>query len=136
MSATSNKLLHVAVGVILDPQQQILIALRPQGAHQGGLWEFPGGKVEAGEMVQQTLNRELFEELGLTVDVCSPLIKIDHQYSEKAVLLDVWWVEQFCGEPFGKEGQPIKWVSAEDLSKYSFPDANRQIIVAVQDALC
>lgn len=136
MSVKSSKPLHVAVGVILDHQQQILIALRPHDTHQGGLWEFPGGKVEAGEVVQQALNRELFEELGLTVRVCSPLIEIRHQYSDKAVFLDVWWVERFSGEPSGKEGQPIKWVSADDLSNYPFPEANQEIIVAVQNALC
>ncbi|MEH6558653.1 MAG: 8-oxo-dGTP diphosphatase MutT [Oceanicoccus sp.] len=136
MPAMSNSLLHVAVGVILDHRQQILIALRPQNTHQGGLWEFPGGKVETGETVQQALNRELFEELGLTVDVCSPLIEVRHQYSEKIVFLDVWWVEQFSGEPSGKEGQPFKWVSADALSTYPFPDANQQIVAAVQRALC
>jgi 8-oxo-dGTP diphosphatase len=136
MPAMSNTLLHVAVGVILDHRQQILIALRPQNTHQGGLWEFPGGKVEAGETVQQALNRELFEELGLTVDVCSPLIEVQHQYSEKSVFLDVWWVERFSGEPSGKEGQPFKWVSADALSTYTFPDANQQIVAAVQRALC
>ncbi len=69
------------------------------------------------------------------MDVCSPLIEINHQYNEKAVLLDVWWVEQFSGEPSGKEGQPIKWVSADALSNYPFPEANKHIIIAVQNAL-
>lgn len=135
MPLNATKKTHVAVGVIVNRQRQILIALRPDDAHQGGLWEFPGGKVEPGESLQEALSRELFEELGLTVDFCRPLIEIHHQYSDKAVLLDVCLVEQFSGVPFGKEGQPIRWVSADALSDYAFPQANQQIIVAVQRAL-
>ena len=108
-SNSSAKLVHVAVGVIVDQHNNILIALRPEDSHQGGLWEFPGGKVEQGEAVETALSRELYEELGLESISCRPLIEIRHDYTDKSVLLDVWWVDQFSGEAEGKEGQPIKW---------------------------
>ncbi len=131
----STKLVHVAVGVILDGQQNILIALRSEDSHQGGLWEFPGGKVESGESVETALSRELNEELGLESISCRPLIEIRHDYSDKSVLLDVWWVDGFSGQAEGKEGQPIEWVSAAALLDYSFPEANQPIIAAVQQSL-
>jgi 8-oxo-dGTP diphosphatase len=131
----STQTVHVAVGVILDGQRRILIALRPEQIHQGGLWEFPGGKVEADETVQQALVRELSEELGIEATHFRSLLDIRHDYGDKVVLLDVWWVDQFCGEPEGREGQPIRWVLPEDLSNYPFPEANRAIVDAVQAAL-
>ena len=85
-----KKIVHVAVGVIVDANQHILIALRPDNVHQGGLWEFPGGKVERNETVESALDRELFEELGLRVVSCEQLVKIQHDYTDKSVLLDVW----------------------------------------------
>lgn len=131
----SKRAVHVAVGVVLDSQQRILIALRSRQIHQGGLWEFPGGKVEAGETVQQALVRELSEELGIQAMEFSPLLEIQHDYSDKSVLLDVWWVNQFSGEAIGREGQPIRWVSADQLADYTFPEANAAIIDAVQASL-
>lgn len=127
--------IHVAVGVILDAQQRVLIAFRPGHVHQGGLWEFPGGKVESGETVQQALARELNEELAIHVEACRPLLNLQHDYTDKAVQLDVWWVEQFRGEPVGREGQPLEWITAEQLSEYTFPEANAAIVTAVRDAL-
>ena len=96
---------HVAVGVIFNSQQnQILIAKRPEHLHQGGLWEFPGGKVSAGERVDQALKRELFEELGITVIEAQPLMAVQHDYSDKQVFLDIWTVTQFTGNAQGAEG--------------------------------
>lgn len=134
-SNTFTKMVHVAVGVILDKNQNILIALRPEDAHQGGLWEFPGGKVEQGETVETALSRELYEELGLEFISCRPLIEVRHDYTDKSVLLDVWWVDTFNGLAEGKEGQPIKWVSPSALPDYAFPEANKPIIAAVQKRL-
>ena len=139
MSTSTSKQTHVAVGVILDADKNILIALRPKDTHQGGLWEFPGGKVELGESVNQALSRELLEELGLQFESCRPLIEVCHDYSDKSVRLDVWWVERLSGDCLdqseGKEGQSIQWVSAAALSEYSFPQANQAIIAAVQQHL-
>ncbi len=127
-----SKPLHVAVGVIKNAKGEILISLRHNKAHQGGLWEFPGGKVELGESVEQALVRELKEELDISVQTLAPLIKINHQYTDLKVLLDVWAVTDFSGEPNGYEGQAIKWVSPEQLSDFDFPEANLPIIAAAQ----
>lgn len=128
----TNNVTHVAVAVILNDRDEVLISLRPVHVHQGGLWEFPGGKVEAGESAQQALSRELNEELGITLLAIGPLIRIPHNYRDKAVLLDVWRVQDFDGEPRGREGQQLKWVSIDDLNEYAFPQANKPIIKAVK----
>src|SRR5690606_7572608 len=103
-----SKLIHVAVGVIVNADGKILIAKRPQTAHQGGLWEFPGGKVDAGETIEQALVRELREELAITVKDSRPLIQIRHHYPDKSVLLDVHKITRFEGNPIGNEGQPVQ----------------------------
>jgi len=127
-----KKYLHVAVGVIENNLGQILIAKRPESAHQGGLWEFPGGKVDSGENFQQALLRELNEELAIQVENSEPLIQIRHDYSDKSVLLDVHKITRFSGEPKGNEGQPVRWVNPEILSEYAFPAANQPIIQAIR----
>ncbi len=127
------QLVHVAVAVIMRGNQ-VLIARRADDAHQGGLWEFPGGKVEGNETVQCALKRELKEELDITVDLgggIQPLIRIRHDYGDKAVLLDVWAVSRFKGEAIGAEGQPIKWVDKGALNNFAFPEANKPIISAI-----
>ncbi len=126
-----TKLIHVAVGVIIGTDGKILIAKRSQTAHQGGLWEFPGGKVDAGENVHQALTRELQEELAIKVIASEPLIQIRHHYPDKSVLLDVHKVTRFSEEPCGAEGQPICWVAPDELSKFEFPAANKPIIKAI-----
>lgn len=118
---------HVAAAVVVNPDNKILIAKRADDAHQGGLWEFPGGKVEPGESVEQALARELLEETGIQVELARPLIRVHHNYADKSVLLDVWRVGVFSGDAHGREGQPIKWVRAEELNDYYFPDANLPI---------
>ncbi|MBD2859749.1 8-oxo-dGTP diphosphatase MutT [Spongiibacter sp. KMU-158] len=122
--------IHVAVGVICNSEGEILIAKRADHLHQGGLWEFPGGKVEAEESVVDALVRELEEELGITAvrEACNPLMEITHDYGDKQVMLDVWWVRDFCGEPEGREGQPLNWVEAAQLNDFAFPEANIAII--------
>jgi 8-oxo-dGTP diphosphatase len=122
---------HVAVAVVRDGQGRVLIARRPGHVHQGGLWEFPGGKVEAAETVLEALRRELLEELGITVIVARPLICIAHAYADKRVFLDVWAVQSWSGDVAGREGQPIRWVDAGKLRHYPFPAANLPIIQAV-----
>jgi 8-oxo-dGTP diphosphatase len=127
-----TKLVHVAVGVVLNPQGKILIARRPHHLHMGGYWEFPGGKVEAQETVQQALARELHEEVAIEVKALKPLIEIQHDYGEKTVRLDTWWVTEFEGVAAGREGQEIAWVDMLELNNYQFPEANLAIIQAIQ----
>ena len=133
-----SRVVHVAVGVIVgrrgascEEQGAILIAKRPDKTHQGGLWEFPGGKVECSETLFDALKRELKEELAIEVIATEPLIKIRHDYGDKVVLLDVHKVTEFSGQPQGNEGQPIKWVAPSCLHEYEFPAANRPIITAI-----
>jgi len=121
---------HVAAAAIFDDQGRVLISQRPAHVHQGGLWEFPGGKLEPGETAANALRREIHEELGITVQAARPLIRIVHDYPDKAVLLDVWRVDDFAGKPAGCEGQAIEWVGVENLGDYPFPVANTPIIKA------
>lgn len=129
---TDKKPLHVAVGVITDSKGNILISHRHQSSHQGGLWEFPGGKVEQGETAQQALARELKEELGIVAQDFTPLIKINHQYSDLSVLLDTFTVSTVTNIAQGLEGQAIKWVRPDQLIDYQFPAANYSIITAAR----
>lgn len=124
--------LHVAVAVIRNSEGKTLIAQRPQHLHKGGYWEFPGGKVEPGESVEQALHRELREELAIDITKAQPLITIPYSYPEHNVLLDVWQVTEFEGEARGCEGQPLVWASSDQLDQYRFPEANYPIIRAAQ----
>ena len=128
----SNNAVHVVAATVFDDSGRVLITRRPDHVHQGGLWEFPGGKVEAGESVSAALARELHEEVGIDVQQARPLIRVFHAYPDKEVLLDVWRVDGFAGEAHGKEGQPFKWVKPERLADFSFPEANLPIIHAVR----
>lgn len=123
---------QVAAAVIRRADGHILLAKRADQQHQGGLWEFPGGKLEAGESALVALRRELQEELGIAVTAARPLIKVQHDYPDKQVLLDVWEVSGFTGEPRGAEGQPLAWVSPRQLPDYDFPAANQPIVRAAR----
>lgn len=109
-----------------------MISLRHADLHQGGLWEFPGGKIEASETAEQALARELKEELNITVTAATPLITVNHQYPDRLVRLNVFLVEQFSGEAKSLEGQPLKWVAPNELEHYAFPAANQPIITAAR----
>jgi len=127
----SVDVVHVAVAVITDEDKtgkKVLIAKRPDHVHKGGLWEFPGGKVENTESVLEALTRELKEELAISVLNAAPLLKVQHDYPEKSVLLDVWEVTQFSGSAIGNEGQPVAWVPVDQLNGYQFPEANHPIL--------
>ena len=130
MPNTAAKRVHVAVGVICKGTE-ILLALRPAKSHMGGLWEFPGGKLDGDETVQTALVRELQEELGITPMAFESITQIRHDYPDKQVLLDVWRVTQFSGSPEGKEGQEIRWVPLTELDQYQFPAANEAIVQAL-----
>lgn len=122
------KQVWVAVGVIYDPKQGYFICRRATYQHQGGKWEFPGGKVEQTETVQQALARELQEEIGINVKAAQPLLVIEHSYSDKAVKLDVWLVTEFTGTAQSLEGLENRWVQLDELEQLDFPEANRPII--------
>lgn len=127
---TNCRALHVAVGVVRDDDGRILLTQRAKHVHQGGLWEFPGGKLDPGESVFQALQRELQEEVGIDVLDAQPLIKINHQYPDLSVLLDVWQVKRFSGLASALEGQAMQWVTPQQLSEFDFPAANLPIITA------
>ena len=120
--------LKVIVGVVINQHQKILIAKSPHHWHCGGLWEFPGGKIERGESDQQALRRELQEELNITAEQYSYFLTIQHDYPEVSVELRVWLVNQFSGEVCGMEQQIVRWVDLDKLNQYAFPEANLPII--------
>jgi 8-oxo-dGTP diphosphatase len=122
------KTVHVAVAVILNDRGEVLLTRRHQNSHQGGFWEFPGGKLEAGEDLAAALRREIFEEIALEILAHEPLLEVEHDYGDKRVLLDVHRVTAFKGEPRPCEGQPMRWVSLSSLRDYAFPAANEPIV--------
>jgi 8-oxo-dGTP diphosphatase len=124
--------LHVAVGVTSAADGRVLITQRHTHAHLGGLWEFPGGKLESGETAFQALQRELAEEVGIQVQTANPLIRIAHNYPERHVLLDVWRITAWNGKAQGLEGQAMQWARIDELENYTFPSANIPIITALQ----
>lgn len=131
LSMNDKKIITVAVGVIKQ-NHQILLAKRPDNVHQGGKWEFPGGKVEPQESVTQALTRELEEELAITITDASHLLDVHHDYPELTVNLCVYLVEGFSGTPVGNEGQEVVWVAIDDLSNWSLPEANTPIVNALE----
>ncbi|MBA6264170.1 MAG: 8-oxo-dGTP diphosphatase MutT [Colwellia sp.] len=126
-----QKIVHVAVGVIVR-EQEYFLTKRLDSAHQGGKWEFPGGKVEKDETVAQALHRELQEEIAIDILSCYPLIEIDHDYGDKKVRLDVYVVDNFQQEPVAQEGQQSGWFTLDELIKLDFPAANAAIVEALK----
>jgi 8-oxo-dGTP diphosphatase len=124
--------IHVAAAAIIDHQGRVLISRRADHLHQGGLWEFPGGKVEAGESVSDALARELKEELGLLPLESEPLIRIRHPYTDCEVLLDFFRVTRYEGEARGLEGQPLRWLKPDEMQAETFPAADRPVITALR----
>ncbi len=117
--------------MLKNPEGEVLLARRPAGSHQGGLWEFPGGKIEPGETAQQALARELLEELGVRVEKCRPLIRVSHCYQDRTVVLDTWLVSRWQGEPRGNEGQPLSWVPPQELCSRPMPAADKPVLGAL-----
>lgn len=104
------------------------MAQRHPHQHQGGCWEFPGGKVESGETVFDALKRELREEIGIEVHGHKPFVEVYHDYPDKRVLLSVHWVSHYLGEPKSLESQPLRWVPVTQLQDYQVPVANKAIV--------
>lgn len=121
----------VAAGILTDANGRALIARRPDGAHQAGWWEFPGGKLRLGETPLEGLTRELREELGIEVRAAQPLLSYRHDYPERVVHLHVWRVNEFAGEPAGAEGQPLCWLPIGELLEAGLLPADRPIVDAL-----
>lgn len=122
-------MIHVVVGIVIDEKGAVLIAQRrPEQKHGGGLWEFPGGKIEPSEQPFDALKREFREEVGINILSADPWFQLQYDYGDRIVLLDNWLVKKFLGEPYGAEGQPIKWVMPKDFELYPFPAGNREIL--------
>ena len=118
---------HIGVGIIEREDGKVLIALRPEDVMLGGLWEFPGGKQEDGEIIQQTIERELKEELGVEVHAYKEFMSLKHVYSHFSITLHAYNCTLISGEPKPKSSQEIRWVDISELEQYPFPKANKQL---------
>ncbi len=124
------KLLLVAAVALIDADARVLIAQRPEGKQLAGLWEFPGGKVEAGERPEETLIRELHEELGIAVqEPClAPLTFASHAHAAFHLLMPLYACRRWDGFVQPREGQALKWVRPRDLASYPMPPADEPLI--------
>lgn len=134
MTETRGPLPHkrIGVAVIYDNEGRILIDRRKQEGLLGGLWEFPGGKIEPNETVEDCVRREIKEELGIEITVQDRLITIDHAYTHFKVTLNVFNCSHVSGEPQTIECDEVKWVTLDEIDEYPFPKANGQIIEAIK----
>lgn len=122
---------HVALGIIYNTTgDKVLLTRRPLDSHLGGLWEFPGGKVKAGEPALAALKRELYEEVNVVAGECTPLISFDYDYPDRSLRFMVWKIHDWSGDVQGKEGQETRWAAVSSLSTQDFPAANKGIINA------
>lgn len=130
--SVSNKIIDVAVAVIMR-EQQVLITYRSKQQDCGECWEFPGGKFEPGETLQQALQRECHEELGIQIESSKAWLSVQHVYPEYIVRLHVCLVDSFSGEPRGQENQAVRWSSLQGLNDYHFPAANDIIVEGLME---
>ena len=126
---------NIGVGIIRDEAGRLLIALRPEEAMLGGLWEFPGGKQNDGETIQETVKREIAEELGVDVLVRDHFMDVKHAYSHFKITLQAWFCELVSGTPQPKSSQRIEWISVDQIHDFPFPKANRKITEALAKQL-
>jgi len=120
---------HVAIALIRR-RGRWLVQRRRDGDHLAGTWEFPGGKVEPGESTEAALAREVAEEVGIAVTILQPLPVIDHDYGDRWVTLHPFLCSA-TGEAVSSEGQPLRWVTMEELGRLSIPEANRELITTL-----
>ena len=129
--------LYVVVGILKDEGGRLFVQQRRSGTPKAGKWEFPGGKLEADELPQEALARELKEELGIAVLSSKKLTVVTHDYDHARVWLDTYLVTKFTGVPQGKEGQMFDWVdvnSEEEMSRFDFLPAVFPIVDAIQQS--
>jgi len=131
-STFPDNTVHVVAGVLSDSQGRILLAERAAGTHLAGAWEFPGGKIEPGESAESALRRELHEELGVDIGAIEPLISIPWRYPQKTIVLHAYRVRDFSGEPHGRQGQAVQWLSPEDTIHASMPPPDYPIVNALR----
>jgi 8-oxo-dGTP diphosphatase len=137
LDKTASPIPHkiIGVAVIWNNQREILIDRRRPEGILGGLWEFPGGKIEPGETVEECIKREIWEELGIAIEVGEHLITIDHFYTHLHVTLTVHHCRHLTGVPQPLECDEIRWVTLDEIDQFTFPKANEKIIDALrQDA--
>lgn len=127
--------IDVIVGIVADNQGRILIGQRRDGTHMAGRWEFPGGKLLPGEEPVSGLKRELEEELGIRVQSAEPLLELDHDYPDRSVRLDVWWVVEYSGVAASGEGQALRWVDSDELGDAQLLPADGPIVTAIRERL-
>ncbi len=132
---TAENFIHVAVGILINADKKILVALRHQWQSQGDLWEFPGGKFEPGEKPFHALVREMQEELGITVTMAKPWLRYQYAYPDKLIELNIWRIYHYHGQPHGAENQEIHWVDAEQLNSLPFVEGNYHLVNAVKALL-
>lgn len=122
--------LHVVVGILINGKNEVLIALRPPHVVQPGVWEFPGGKVEDNETLENALIREFQEEIGITILDSEFFLEIQKPHPEKNILLvlHTFYIDEFEGVPHGRENQEIRWAPIDTLNNYIFPEANAEIV--------
>lgn len=126
-----QSMLHVVAGALFDGQR-VLIAQRPAGKPMAGWWEFPGGKVDAGESSYAALVRELREELGVEVHAAHELVRYTHAYPERSVHLELWHVTRYAGEAHSLDGQALKWVSIDELDRVGLLEGDGPMIEALK----
>jgi mutator protein MutT len=124
--------IHVVAAALIDARRRVLIAQRPAGKHLAGAWEFPGGKLEPGETPAEGLERELREEIGITIGPPRPLLRLRHTYPYGEVLLDVWVVRRYRGRPRGLDGQALRWCDRAALTAADLLPADRPILAALR----
>ncbi len=137
MSEISKKIVVVSACALLDQDNRVLLAQRPEGKSMAGLWEFPGGKIEAGETPEKALIRELSEELGVTTwESClAPLSFASHSYDTFHLLMPLFICRKWEGNPHGRENQQLKWVRKQSLRDFPMPPADDPLIPALMDIL-
>lgn len=129
------KMVLVVAAALVDSEGRVLIAQRPEGKQLAGQWEFPGGKVEAGETPEAALIRELDEELGVTVkQAClAPFVFASHTYETFHLLMPLYLIRRWDGEPQAREHSALKWVRPNDMRNYDMPPADLPLVAWLQD---